>query len=130
MAKGNTKYFRINTGSAETGDIYQVLSEMAARWHERQIQCVSLFYAGFVDVYLVVSAVRWYHCSDADDPEWIGDAEDCIADHKSFRYNYRALRAKPTPERRWKGRWRTFDNPEALRAYVTAKSRAIISEKG
>lgn len=114
----NTKHFKINTGYTEIQNFYRLLLAMAAGWEQRQIVKVRLFKAGFVDVYLSITATCWYHPSDANDPDWQGDAMDYITDSKEFRYHYRSLQSKPYPERRWRGHWREFNGAAELETYA------------
>jgi hypothetical protein len=112
-----TEHFKIYTGYVSVTEIYKLLQTMAEGWQERQITKIRVFHANFTDVYLSITASRWYHWSDGNDPDWKGDAQDYITDGV-FRYNYRHLASKPYPEKRWQGDWREFNTPDEMRAYT------------
>lgn len=116
--KTRTEHFKIYTGYTESSTIHKVLQRMAEGWDARQIKQVRVFFAGFVDVYVSITAGRWYHWSDANDPDYPGDAMDYITDNKEFKYNYKHLVSRPYPEKRWQGEWREFNTAEELKAYT------------
>lgn len=126
-ARLSTKHFNLDIGRGDLCDLYEILLSLAENWDKFEIERIRAFTAGFTSFYLSITAKRWYHVSDCNDPDYEGDAMDCITDHPGYAYRYKSLSGKPCPEDRWLGQWRQFDDAESLCGYIQPRLQRIRS---
>ena len=111
-----TRHFKVDTIDADVLAVYQALAAIAARWDRVGITRLRLFHAGICFVYVSITARTWLTLADMNDPEWQGDAEDCLVDQRGLRV--RRLYSAPAPQHRWKGQWRELVTADGLAAYA------------
>ncbi len=114
-----TNHYRVITACAKTTDFYEALQSISQKWQGLGVKKVKLFFAGFTDVYISITAKRWFELPDMNDEEFTGDAEDCIRDFSYLRCML--LSAKPRPERSWIGEWKEFLSSEMLSEFTNQK---------